>query len=126
MLEQPGCLHANMDLFRYACALFPWAPSSLLADALEVALLARTVDMRASPYDLSGVRGAVDEGGGGGCGGGASCGGGGHALDDLSPIRIETAEGRRLYQQLQVEVMRRAAPVRRRLIDAHDAVLAES
>jgi hypothetical protein len=33
--------------------LGPFCPSSLLADCLEVAITARTVDMRASPYDLS-------------------------------------------------------------------------
>ena len=30
-LEQPGCVHAAMDLFRYAVKLWPYLPSELLA-----------------------------------------------------------------------------------------------
>ena len=32
--------------------LAPWVSSALVADCLELALAARLVDMRASPYDL--------------------------------------------------------------------------
>ena len=78
-LEQPGCIHVHMDLFkcvfevccaaihfclfalfvltcwchhRWAFKLYPLIPSELLLDTLEVALVARELDMRASPYDL--------------------------------------------------------------------------
>jgi hypothetical protein len=29
-LEQPGCVHATMDLFRYALKLWPFLPAELL------------------------------------------------------------------------------------------------
>ena len=32
-LEQPGCLHANMDLYKWAYKLSPLVPSELVADA---------------------------------------------------------------------------------------------
>jgi hypothetical protein len=51
--EQPGCVHASMDLFKFAMKLVPWVDSSLVGDILELAVAARTLDMRASPYDLT-------------------------------------------------------------------------
>jgi len=51
--EQPGCVHASMDLFKYAMKLVPWVDSALVGDILELAVAARTLDMRASPYDLT-------------------------------------------------------------------------
>ena len=80
-LEQPGCLHANMDLYKWAYKLTPAVPSELLMDCFELAWEIRTMDMRASPYDLSGW---------------------GHA-----PIRIETAEGKAEYVRA-AEAVRRA------------------
>ncbi|MEO9328853.1 3-methyladenine DNA glycosylase [Gordonia aurantiaca] len=50
--EQPGCLHATMDLYRYCFGLAPLLPAGLTVDCFEVALRARDLDMRASPYDL--------------------------------------------------------------------------
>jgi len=102
LLEQPGCVHANMDLFKYAFKLFPHLPSDVLADALEVAIAARHLDMRASPYDL---RDAPMHG------------------FETCPIRIENEEGRREYQHQQVAVARRAVPVRRRLIECYQTAL---
>lgn len=52
-LEQGGCLHANMDLYKWASKLMPFTPSSLLLDCFELARDIRTLDMRASPYDLA-------------------------------------------------------------------------
>ena len=101
-LEQPGCVHASMDLFKYAAKLHPHLPSSLLADTLELAIAARVLDMRASPYDLR----AVDAPG-----------------FDLRAVRVETAEGRREYQLEQAAVARRAAPLRRQLLHHYDAAL---
>ena len=51
-LEQPGCLHATMDLYKWAYKLNPATPGELLADCLELAIEVRELDMRASPYDL--------------------------------------------------------------------------
>src|SRR5664280_1637063 len=48
LLDQPGCLHATMDLYKWAYKLLPAAPSDLLADAFELARDARALDMRAS------------------------------------------------------------------------------
>jgi hypothetical protein len=52
--EQPGCLHANMDLYKWCYKLNPLIDSELLLDCLELAAAAREIDMRASPYDLRG------------------------------------------------------------------------
>jgi hypothetical protein len=89
-LEQPGCLHANMDLFKWAYKLDPFVPAELVADGFELAVDIRTLDMRASPYDLAAL--------------------------GYPPVRIETAEGRAEYARAQGEFARRAAPVRARLI----------
>ncbi|CEA06974.1 hypothetical protein BN1051_00282 [Arthrobacter saudimassiliensis] len=51
-LEQPGCLHANMDLYKWAYKLVPLLPSDLVMDCFELAWRIREMDMRASPYDL--------------------------------------------------------------------------
>ena len=98
--EQPGCVHAAMDLFKYAYQLYPFCAAELLRECIGVALAAREVDVRASPYDASGV---------------AHCG---------PPICVETHEGRREYVELQEALATRAAPVRQRLIDAYDLALA--
>ena len=68
MLEQPGCLHATMDLYKWTFQLLPLVPSALVAQCFELARDAREVDMRASPYDLRQL--------------------------GLEPIRIEEPEGR--------------------------------
>jgi hypothetical protein len=52
-LAQGGCLHANMDLYKWAYKLSPWIASELLADCFDLARRVRVLDMRASPYDLS-------------------------------------------------------------------------
>ncbi|KXP15116.1 3-methyladenine DNA glycosylase [Tsukamurella pseudospumae] len=88
--EQPGCLHAGMDLYKWAFKLAPGAPSDLVADAFDLARDARELDMRASPYDLA------DHG--------------------FSPIAIETREGRNEYVRQQVALAERAAPIRDRLL----------
>ena len=50
--EQPGCVHVTMDLYKWAMKSAPWVPAELAADAFELARAARSVDMRASPYDF--------------------------------------------------------------------------
>ncbi|GAA4403844.1 3-methyladenine DNA glycosylase [Tsukamurella soli] len=88
--EQPGCLHAGMDLYKWAFKLSPGAPSELVADAFELARDARELDMRASPYDLA------DHG--------------------FAPVRIETSTGRAEYVRAQAALAQRAAPIRERLL----------
>ncbi|HJE90937.1 MAG TPA: hypothetical protein K8V11_08010 [Dietzia timorensis] len=73
--EQPGCLHAGMDLYRWASELGPACPSDLLLDTFRASLRARVVDMQASPYDLR------DYG--------------------YEPIKIETPHGRAQYAAFQ-------------------------
>lgn len=88
--DQPGCLHANMDLYKWAYKFQPWIPSELMADAFELALKIRHVDMRATPYDLRAY----------GC----------------EPICIETPAGRLEYQRLQQEITTEAQLLRSRLL----------
>ena len=97
--EQPGCLHATMDLYKWAYKLSPATPGELLADCLALAADVRELDMRASPYDLADL---------------------GHP-----PVRIETPAGRAEYARAQAGFTRRAAPLRERLVDLCDAVLAD-
>lgn len=52
-LEQPACLHANMDLYKAAGKLLPLVDSTLLLDTYELARDIRVLDMAASPYDVS-------------------------------------------------------------------------
>jgi hypothetical protein len=54
--EQRGCLHANMDLYKWAFKLAPFTPAELIADCFALARDIREVDMRASPYDLGQAR----------------------------------------------------------------------
>ncbi|WP_434743169.1 3-methyladenine DNA glycosylase [Micromonospora sp. SH-82] len=90
--EQPGCLHANMDLYKWAYKLSPLVPSELVADAFALAREIRTLDMRASPYDLAAL---------------------GHP-----PVLVETAEGRAEYAAAQRAFADRAAALRHRLLCA--------
>lgn len=90
--EQPGCIHAGMDLYRYSYESAPYVGSDLVADCFEHARTAREVDMRASPYDLSAW--------------------------GLAPIPIETASGRREYADVQAHLARGAQGLRDQLIEA--------
>ncbi|GAA2707629.1 3-methyladenine DNA glycosylase [Micromonospora olivasterospora] len=91
-LEQPGCLHANMDLYRWAYKLSPLVPSELVADAFALAREIRTLDMRASPYDLAAL--------------------------GYPPVRVETPEGRAEYAAAQRGFAERAGTLRARLLAA--------
>jgi hypothetical protein len=97
-LEQRGCLHANMDLYKWAFKLAPYTPAELVADCFELARDVREVDMRASPYDLRAL--------------------------GFAPIAIETAEGRADYERLQRTFTARGEPLRERLIALCDRLLA--
>ena len=52
-MEQPGCLHASMDLYKWAYRLLPIVASTTLLDCFRLARDVRAVDMRASPYDFT-------------------------------------------------------------------------
>ena len=47
--EQPGCLHAGMDLYKHAFRLTPMISSDLVADCFALARDIRVLDMRAAP-----------------------------------------------------------------------------
>lgn len=95
--EQPGCLHANMDLYKWSYKLSPLIDSELLLDCLELAVAAREIDMRASPYDLSNY--------------------------GYAPIAVEDAAGRAEYVRCQKAIASRAAPLRAALLAGCDLLL---
>jgi hypothetical protein len=96
-LEQPGCLHATMDLYKWAYKLAPAVPSELVADAFELARDVRSLDMRASPYDFAAL--------------------------GYEPVRIETPEGRAAYVAEQRGFAERGAALRAELLARVDEVL---
>jgi hypothetical protein len=98
-LEQPGCLHAGMDLYKWAYKLSPATPGELVADCFELAAEIRELDMRASPYDLSG--------------------------HGYAPVAIEIAGGKAEYAAAQRGFAARGAVLRGRLLDVCDALIPE-
>lgn len=90
-LEQGGCLHANMDLYKWAYSYHPWTSDSLVVDAFVLAREIRMLDMRASPYDVTPL--------------------------GLLPIPIETDAGRQEYRRQQRAFADRATLLRRRIFD---------
>jgi hypothetical protein len=96
--EQPACLHAGMDLYKHAFRLSPMVPSELVADCFELAREIRVLDMRASPYDLSAL--------------------------GLSPVAIETVEGKQEYTAAQRRFAELGRPLRQRLLAECERLLA--
>lgn len=88
--EQPGCLHAGMDLYKWAFKLAGLVSSALIVDCFDLAREIRLVDMQASPYDLRSL---------------------GHP-----PIPVETANGKADYVRRQRDFATRADVLRRRLL----------
>lgn len=99
-LDQPGCLHVNMDLYRWAGKLSPAVGSELLFETFLLARDIRVVDMQASAYDLS-------EWG-------------------YEPIPVETAAGRAQYAALQRGFAQRAEPLREALLAVLGSLLQDS
>nr|WP_258804738.1 3-methyladenine DNA glycosylase [Pseudarthrobacter sp. NS4] len=95
-MEQPGCLHANMDLYKWAYKLLPLLPSELVMDCFELSWRIRAMDMQASPYDL--------------------------AEWGYPAIPIETPQGKAAYVEYQRSFSAEAAVLRERLA----VVLAEA
>ena len=96
-LEQPGCLHAAMDCYKWAYKLGAGVPGVLLLDAFDLARDTRELDMRAAPYDLTAL--------------------------GYQPIRIETADGKAEFVAAQRGIADRGVRLRERLIDACDALV---
>ena len=90
--EQPGCLHAGMDLYRWAFELQPIVSSDLVLRCFRHAADARRIDMRASPYDLVAL--------------------------GLQPIPVETAAGRAVYATEQRRLAAHGASLRQELLDS--------
>ncbi|OWK46970.1 3-methyladenine DNA glycosylase [Fimbriiglobus ruber] len=88
--DQAGCVHVNMDLYKFAFVVAPYTSSEILADAFDLARAARELDMRASPYDLTAL--------------------------GFAPIRIETRDGREEYIEKQREIYQQGTPVRERVL----------
>lgn len=88
-MEQGGCVHANMDLYKWSTKLWPWIGSDFIAKTFLLAFEGRELDMRASPYELK------EEG--------------------YEPICIETEEGRKQYQKEQQLFAERSISLREEL-----------
>jgi hypothetical protein len=95
-LEQPGCLHAGMDLYKWCMKLAPAVPSDLVLDCFDLAREIRELDMRASPYDLGAL--------------------------GYAPVAIETPQGRAEYAAAQRGFATRGQGLRERLLQALDAI----
>ncbi|WP_345203465.1 3-methyladenine DNA glycosylase [Fodinibacter luteus] len=95
-MEQPGCLHAGMDVYKWAFKLTPLVPSDLVADAFDLAREIRVLDMQASPYDLREL--------------------------GYDPVPVETPEGKTAYVERQRDFAERSNALRHRLLAVLDAV----
>ena len=94
--EQAGCLHATMDLYKWCVKLSPAISSDLTMDCFELAVEVRTLDMQASPYDVSGY--------------------------GLKAVAIETPEGKREYARRQRDIATRGETLRRRILAECDRI----
>lgn len=94
-LDQPGCLHVSMDVYKAAYKLSPLLDSALVLDCFALAREIRWLDMAASPYDLA------DHG--------------------CEPVRIETPQGRAEYVRRQRTFADRAGQLRARILTAAGA-----
>lgn len=95
--DQCGCLHATMDLYKWAAKLGPLIPGEVLLDAFELARDTRVLDMEASPYDCRG--------------------------HGFSVVAIETPEGKAEYVARQRALAARAKPIRDRLVSITEQAL---
>jgi len=96
-MDQPGCIHANMDLYKWAYKLSPILPSDLVLDAFLNARKLREIDMRASPYDLAAL--------------------------DMKAIRVETSEGRVEYSTAQRRLAEESRPIRNAIVEYCERVI---
>ncbi|MEF2976055.1 3-methyladenine DNA glycosylase [Subtercola sp. YIM 133946] len=89
--EQAGCLHAGMDVYKWAIKLGPLVPGDLLLDSFELARDIRQLDMQASPYDVSEF--------------------------GLTPVAIETRAGKVEYAARQRAFAARSNALRARVLE---------
>lgn len=97
--EQPGCLHTNMDLYKWSYKLYPWVSSETILQAFKLAMEARELDMKAGPYDLTEI--------------------------GFHPIKIETEEGRIEYKRKQAVIWKKGIPIRSKLLKEVEYLLNE-
>lgn len=93
-MDQPGCLHAGMDIYKWIGKLGPIVPGEMLLEAFELARDIRIVDMQASPYDVSEY--------------------------GYEAIPIETAEGKHQYAELQQGFAQRGNALRAQVLKTID------
>lgn len=91
--DQRGCVHVNMDLYRFTYKIAPFISSETMKRAFLLAKEARELDMRASPYDLSEYK--------------------------LTPICIETEDGKKEYIRIQQEISKKAQSLREDLVNEY-------
>lgn len=89
--DQAGCLHANMDVYKWCMRMQPLVPSSVTTQAFELAMRIRRIDMAASPYDFQEL--------------------------GVEPIAVETAQGRAIYVALQRNFSEQANVLRAQLLN---------
>ena len=94
--DQAGCIHANMDLYKFGYKIAPFLCSDLLAELFLLARRAREIDMQASPYDLSEF--------------------------GVGSIKIECREGRSDYVELQRELSDDGQVLREKLLCAYKSL----
>ena len=97
--DQPGCLHANMDLYKWSMRLAPLVPAEWIADAFDLARRIRHLDMQGAPYDLSAL--------------------------GVEPLPLETPAGRAEFAARQRGHAEEAAVQRARLVDRLDWLIVE-
>ena len=90
--EQPGCLHATMDLYKWAFRLSPLIGAEVVADCFALAREARALDMRAAPYDLRPL--------------------------GVEPLRVEEPAGRAEFARLQRDLAHLGQAMRTTLLSA--------
>ena len=98
--DQAGCLHVNMDLYKWAYKIYPYISSDLIADCFELAKECRIIDMQASPYDVSSL--------------------------GVEKIAIETKEGRNEYISKQNLLYQKSLNLRSKLIESYKKLLRKS
>lgn len=92
--DQGGCVHANMDLYKWASKMGPLVPGELFLETFDLARDARVLDMEASPYDCRGL--------------------------GFGAVAIETPQGKAEYVVRQRELAERGNLLRMRLVSLID------
>jgi len=95
--EQGGCIHANMDLYKWAYKCMPWVGSELVWKCFLLAVDLRELDMKAAPYDLTSF--------------------------GYEAILVETEDGKKEYESQQRTLADRAQALRDELIISIEEVI---